>query len=78
MEEIFCEGIKWMCKQFEIDRWTKKFFKNPPIFSKSCKQFMVVAQRNLASTSESRNCNEKKLPVNFLKLLYQDILLCKS
>ena len=78
--ETFCEGLKWVCKLFEING--QKDFQKPAIFSKSSKHFVKeLAQGNsykfsLASFLESGildfsplSHSENKLPVKLWKSL---------
>ena len=82
--ETFCEGLKWMCKPFEING--QNFFEKLFIFSKFTEHFVKeYSQRNSHSFSESgipgfspMSYNENNLPVKLSKSLCQDIWICKS
>ena len=51
--EIFCKGLKWICKLFEIGG--EKYFKTRHFFEILLKYFIIdVAQNCLASFAESR------------------------
>ena len=84
--EIFCEGLRWICKLLEIN--AQQDFYKPVIFSISSKHFIIeIAQGNSCQFcfkfGSGVLCffpliyNGNNLSVKLLKALCQHVLFCK-